>query len=268
MMGGFRFSIYYFVISSIGCALVGAAIYFRSLQYGNFGFDQQTTLAVVLTLLIPAGLMSISFRMLNGGAGLRPVSAIVLTFFLSIIGIAASLVIGLVFKLAVGFLFESLTIFLRDGALLAQKYIAIARRYFFLLSMYSGLNPFYQAVIFAVLGSLFGLPLARIATGSRFADAWSRQAGKRWPLFWKSGVGVFGLSIVWMAVYSIAYLVLLEPIFVDFPFPNNEADIAQTLFRQPSLFNISFRLGMNLFLISLALGVVAYTSEKVRRTFD
>lgn len=260
-MSGYRFSISYFVLSALSCAFVGVPLFFQINTSWNLSFIAQMVTITTLIWSILAGLMTVSFKMLNGGADLRRVSAIVLVFLLSFVGIAISQVIGGAFGLFLKWLSNIWMPI--DAFILNSTYETLGyNKSHYLLTNFPSLS---MILSMAVLGTLFGLPLARIGKGIRFADAWSQQAGKRWMLFWRCGASALVLSVIWAAVGLTVHSVFVEPMLTNSTLSDSDGSISQLTFYQPNLFAMSFSLGMNLMWFSLAVGFVAYIAEQTRQ---
>jgi hypothetical protein len=251
------------VISALNCVVVAVLLSIQISANGNISYIVQAAIGAALTLSLLAGLLTVSFRMLNGGADVRRVSAIVLVFLLSIIGIALSQIIGAAFGFLIDWLLNiwiplDAFIFIVTYETLGYTNSAYALTYFSSWSM---------VLSIAVLGAMFGLPLARIGNGIRFADAWNQQVGKKWILFKRCGAGALGLWVIWAAVSLIAHSIFVAPTLTKSEISVSDGSINQLTFYQPTLLETSFGFGMNLMLFSLAVGFVAYSAEQVRQQF-
>jgi len=263
MISCLRFSISYLIISALTCAFFGVPIFIRMYESWNFKYIGRMTIDVILLLAIVAGLLTVSFRMLHGVANLRRVSAIVLVFFLSIVGIVTSLIIGAAFGFLLSWVLKIWTpvnalVFKIQYETAVYMGSTIVVTYFPSLSMIASV---------AVLAALFGLPLARISMGVRFAEAWCHQAGKRWMLFWRCGIGALGLSVIWTVVSLTSHSFLIEPTLKYPTLSDFNAGISQLTFSQPTLLEWFFSLGMNLLWYSLAVGLVAYLAVQIQQRF-
>ncbi len=268
MIGYLKFSLSYFFITALICAIgwVPLCIRIYENQQSNV-FDGSAIvdllIATLLLLFFVAVFLTISFRLLNGPVNLRPVSAIVLVFLVSVAGIAISSVIVATFGVILSWLtrawvsIDSL-IFISTYKIFDYTVSPFALSYFPSLSM---------AFSSAVLGALFGLPLARIGRGVRLVDAWSDQAGKRWMLFWRCWIGSLALSVIWAIISLIAHFSLIEPTLTNSKPSNLDTNIDLITAYQPTLLEVSFSYGMNMMSFSLSVGLVAFLAEHVRQKF-
>jgi hypothetical protein len=260
-MGLFWFSISYFVLSVLSGALLGLPLYWLVTDILNFSLVAEMGIVALLAVSIMAGLLTVSFRMLNGVAELRPVSAAVLVFLLSIVGIVISLVIGGVFNFLLGF---ASVYWMNIGAVVMQLLVEnFGFRGAALLPLFC---PSLSTIISAaVLAALFGLPLARMANGIRFAEAWGHQGGKRRTLFWQCGVGVLGCWAIWTTLSLIVYILFVEPALAGSPLFDFDVDFEQLAFPQPTMLELSYIFGMNLMFLTLSMGPVAYCADQIRK---
>ena len=258
-----KFSMIYFTISATSCAFVGIPIFIQIYEYWNFGLNAPTVILITFFSTFVAALLTVGIRMSNGGAVQRRVSAVVLVFLVSIFGIMISLVIGMVF----GFLLNWLLAVMSPLDAIIFKFQYGIAVYMDSAFMVTNLPSLPAILSIAVLGSLFGLPLARIGKGSRFVDAWSHQTGRRWMLFWQCGAGALALTVIWTVVSIIAHSFFIQPELTISNLPDSDSALGPLLPYQPTLLELSFNFGMDLLFGSLAVGIVAYVAEQVRQQF-
>lgn len=262
-MSWLRFSILYFVVSAMICAAVGIPSFILVFEYWNLNSVAQIVILFFLFLTLASALLTVGFGMLNGGATQRRASAVVLVFLLSIFGIAISQAIGAVFGILLDWLMMVLSSL--DAIILKFQYvIAVSLDSFYVILTLPSLPAILSI---AVLGSFFGLPLARIGKGAGFSDAWSHQAGRRWMLFWRCGAGTVALSLIWTVVSYVAHSVFVKPQLTTSVFSDLETGLGQLLSYEPSFLERYFNLGMELLFSALAVGIVAYVAEHVRQQF-
>ena len=246
----------YSFISAVVCGVVAFALLEGHLNAQNLYSKEQLYLAMFLGIFIPSCLVTMCFRILNGGTNQRPISALVLVFLISCIGLLLSSLIGGGLGAALQWTMQKVPYL---GSIINHiKFQIIGGIDLFILTV--PLPSIAEIISFALFGSIFGPALAQMSKGTKFSQAWSIHFRYRLKLFWQCGIGALVLSVIWTGIRLGAHLARILPWQAE---PStNPIDRLAALDFQTTPLEHAYNIGMSALLIAYTLGLVVVLSQR------